>query len=243
MKLLSASMEAAVSGSSMIRKMFEQGLELKRRFGADNVYDFSLGNPDLRSPSGRRAALSEKKKRQGEIKMDNIILIGMPGCGKSTVGVVLAKAMGYRFLDSDLLIQETDGRLLCNIIEEEGIRGFNEIENRINASIDVRKTVIATGGSVVYGREAMEHLKSIGTVVYIRLPLSEIKKRLGDLTKRGVSIREGQSLEELYEERAPLYERYADITADEKDMTISETALYIRDMVKNIQESESSDNK
>ena len=175
--------------------------------------------------------------------MNNIILIGMPGCGKSTVGVVLAKAMGYRFLDSDLLIQETDGRLLCNIIEEEGIRGFNEIENRINASIDVRKTVIATGGSVVYGREAMEHLKSIGTVVYIRLPLSEIKKRLGDLTKRGVSIREGQSLEELYEERAPLYERYADITADEKDMTISETALYIRDMVKNIQESESSDNK
>ena len=175
--------------------------------------------------------------------MNNIILIGMPGCGKSTVGVVLAKAMGYRFLDSDLLIQETDGRLLCNIIEEEGIRGFNEIENRINASIDVRKTVIATGGSVVYGREAMEHLKSIGTVVYIRLPLSEIKKRLGDLTKRGVSIREGQSLEELYEERAPLYERYADITADEKDMTISETALYIRDMVKNIQESEGSDNK
>ncbi len=175
--------------------------------------------------------------------MDNIILIGMPGCGKSTVGVVLAKAMGYRFLDSDLLIQETDGRLLCDIIEEEGIDGFNEIENKINASIDVRKTVIATGGSVIYGKEAMEHLKSIGTVVYIKLPLSEIRKRLGDLTKRGVSIRDGQSLEELFEERSPLYESYADITADEKNMTISETALYIRDMVKKDQRGEGIDNK
>lgn len=163
--------------------------------------------------------------------MKNIILIGMPGCGKSTVGVVLAKAMGYRFMDSDLVIQESDGRLLCDIIEQEGLDGFNEIENRINSQIDAKRTVIATGGSVVYGKEAMAHLKEIGTVVYIRLPYEEIEKRLGDLTKRGVSIKEGQTLRGLYDERVPLYEKYADIIIDEEGRTISETALYIRERV------------
>lgn len=163
--------------------------------------------------------------------MKNIILIGMPGCGKSTVGVVLAKAMAYRFMDSDLVIQESDGRLLCDIIEQEGLDGFNEIENRINSQIDAKRTVIATGGSVVYGKEAMAHLKEIGTVVYIRLPYEEIEKRLGDLTKRGVSIKEGQTLRGLYDERVPLYEKYADIIIDEEGRTISETALYIRERV------------
>ncbi len=103
--------------------------------------------------------------------MKNIILIGMPGCGKSTVGVILAKIIGYSFLDSDLLIQEKDGRLLSEIISQEGLDGFNKIENKINASIDVSRSVIATGGSVIYGKEAMEHFKKIGIVVYIRLPL------------------------------------------------------------------------
>lgn len=163
--------------------------------------------------------------------MKNIILIGMPGCGKSTVGVVLAKAMGYRFLDSDLLIQETDGRLLCEIIEQEGLEGFNAIENNVNSQIRANKTVIATGGSVVYGREAMEHLRDIGIVVYISLPYEEIEKRLGDLAKRGVSIREGQTLRDLYNERLPLYEKYADLMITEDGRTISETALYIRDKV------------
>ncbi len=163
--------------------------------------------------------------------MNNIILIGMPGCGKSTVGVVLAKLMGYRFLDSDLLIQGQENRLLSEIIEQEGLDGFNAIENRVNASVNVSRTVIATGGSVIYGKEAMQHLRSIGTVVYIRLPYEELARRLGDLTKRGVAIREGQTLSELYEERAPLYESYADIVVEEHDLSISETAMYIRDQL------------
>lgn len=150
----------------------------------------------------------------------NIVLIGMPGCGKSTVGVVLAKALGYHFLDSDLVIQEREGRLLCEIIEEEGLDRFDEIEEAVNASIEADHTVIATGGSVVYGKTAMEHLKKIGIVVYIQLSFEEISRRLGDLTKRGVSVREGQTLEDLYKERIPLYEKYADITIHAENMDI-----------------------
>lgn len=161
--------------------------------------------------------------------MKNIVLIGMPGCGKSTIGVVLAKTMGYRFLDSDLLIQESENRLLSEIIKQEGLDGFNAIENRVNASIEAERSVIATGGSVIYGKEAMEHLRKIGVVVYIKLPYKEIKKRLGDLTKRGVSIKDGQSLLDLYNERVPLYEKYADIIVEENGMTISQTALLIKD--------------
>ena len=164
--------------------------------------------------------------------MKNIILIGMPGCGKSTVGVVLAKAIGYRFTDSDLVIQETDGRLLCEIIEQEGVEGFNKIEDRINSEIIADRTVIATGGSVVYGENAMEHFKRIGVIVYIRLPYNEIKRRLGDLTKRGVAMKEGHTLIDLYNERVPLYEKYADIIVDERGYGISETALEIKDRVK-----------
>lgn len=160
--------------------------------------------------------------------MENIILIGMPGCGKSTVGVILAKIMGYRFLDSDLLIQEKENKLLSEIIACEGLDGFNRIENRVNTSIDVNRSVIATGGSVVYGKDAMEHFKKIGIIVYIRLPYEEIANRLGDLTKRGVSIKDGQTLLDLYNERVPLYEKYADIIIDENGMTIPETALTIK---------------
>ena len=161
--------------------------------------------------------------------MKNIVLIGMPGCGKSTVGIVLAKMLGYRFVDSDLLIQESENRLLSEIIEQEGLDGFNRIENRVNAYIDVEKSVIATGGSVVYGKEAMEHLKKIGVVVYIKLPYEEIEQRLGNLEQRGVSIKENQSLQDLYEERVPLYEKYADVIVEENNMTISQTALLISD--------------
>ena len=146
---------------------------------------------------------------------NNIILIGMPGVGKSSVGVVLAKALGYRFLDSDLVIQETEGKLLCEIMDEKGIDGFIEIENKVNASIECEKCIVATGGSAVYGKEAMEHLKTIGKVVYLKSDYGTIKSRLGDLHTRGVVLREGQTLLDLYNERAPLYEKYADITVDE----------------------------
>ncbi len=164
--------------------------------------------------------------------MKNIILIGMPGCGKSTIGVVLAKMIGYRFTDSDIIIQEKDGRLLCEIIEQEGIEGFNAIEDKINSEIKADRTVIATGGSVIYGKNAMEHFKQIGVIVYIRMPFDGIKMRLGDLAKRGVSMKKGQTLKELYDERVPLYEKYADIIIDEKGKGVSETAVCIKDKVK-----------
>ncbi len=146
----------------------------------------------------------------------NITLIGMPGVGKSTIGVVLAKVLGYQFLDSDLLIQKQEGRKLHQIISQEGNEGFRIIENRVNASIQAEETVIATGGSVIYCPEAMEHLKSIGTVVYLKLSLEPLSKRLGNLKGRGVLLKEGQTLEDLYRERTPLYEKYADLVIDEE---------------------------
>lgn len=146
----------------------------------------------------------------------NITLIGMPGVGKSTIGVVLAKVLGYQFLDSDLLIQKQEGRKLHQIISQEGNEGFKNIENRVNASIQAEETVIATGGSVVYCPEAMEHLKSIGTVVYLKLSLEPLSRRLGNLKGRGVLLKEGQTLEDLYRERTPLYEKYADLVIDEE---------------------------
>lgn len=158
---------------------------------------------------------------------NNIILIGMPGCGKSTVGVVLAKNMGLRFLDSDICIQEQEGCLLHEIIKREGMEGFLAIENRVNTSLEVRNHVIATGGSAVYGKEAMRHLGQIGTIVYLKLPYEEIKERLGDLVKRGVALKDGQTLFELYEERVPLYERYADIVVDCHEKVIRDIVLEI----------------
>lgn len=142
------------------------------------------------------------------------MLIGMPGAGKSTVGVVLAKRLGYRFVDSDLVIQEQYGKLLHELIEEHGVEGFWKIENDVNASLNQRRSVIATGGSVIYGRGAMEHLREIGTVIYLKLPYEEVVERLGDLNARGVTLQEGQTLRELYEERVPLYEKYAHIAIE-----------------------------
>lgn len=160
---------------------------------------------------------------------DNIVLIGMPGVGKSTVGVILAKELGFQFVDSDLLIQRQEKRLLKQIIEENGIDGFIEIENQVNRSIDTRSAVIATGGSVVYGREAMENLKRIGKIVYLRLSYEELKQRLGNLHGRGVIVRKGQTLLDIYRERIPLYEQYADLVIDEEDKNIEETLQSILD--------------
>lgn len=165
---------------------------------------------------------------------NNIVLIGMPGVGKSTVGVVLAKNMGYSFVDSDLLIQEREGKLLHEIIEERGLDGFNEVENQVNTSIQARRCVIATGGSVVYGAQAMEHLKEIGIVVYLSLPCEELSERLGDLNERGVSIRPGQSLADLMRERTPLYESYADVTINCENRQIREIVQMIKAAVREI---------
>ena len=154
---------------------------------------------------------------------NNIILIGMPGVGKSTIGVILAKIIGYHFLDSDLVIQEREERLLHEIISQEGLDGFLKIENDVNASINVERTIIATGGSAIYGKEAMEHFKEIGTVVYLKADYKTIRRRLGNLERRGVALKPGQTLKDLFDERTVLYEKYADVTVDEQGLGTEET--------------------
>lgn len=154
---------------------------------------------------------------------NNIVLIGMPGVGKSTIGVILAKVLGYQFVDADLVIQKQEGKLLREIIEEVGTDGFIEVENRVNAGIEAEHTIIATGGSVVYGKEAMEHLRQIGTVVYLEVPYEILEKRLADIKGRGVVLRDGQTLHDLFLERTPLYEKYAHVQVSEKDLTVEQT--------------------
>lgn len=170
----------------------------------------------------RRLEISEEQRRDHKMK-DNIVLIGMPGVGKSTAGIILAKVLGYQFVDADLVIQEEEGKRLHEIIEEVGTDGFIEVENRVNASLTAEHSVIATGGSVVYGTEAMEHLKAIGTVIYLKLPYEVVRKRLSDIKGRGVVLKDGQTLKDLYEERVLLYEKYADIIVDELGRNVEQT--------------------
>jgi shikimate kinase len=156
------------------------------------------------------------------MKKNNIILIGMPASGKSTVGVILAKILGYNFVDADIVIQEKENRKLSEIIEQEGVDGFIDIENRINAGIEVEKTVISTGGSAVYGKEAMDHYKNIGKIVYLKVDMDILTKRLKNAKQRGVVMKDGQSLVSLYNERSVLYEKYADVTIEEGNKTVEE---------------------
>jgi len=144
----------------------------------------------------------------------NIVLIGMPGAGKSTVGVLLAKATGREFIDTDVFIQARQGRPLQEIVDSEGLRGFCHIEEREVLELRARRFVIATGGSVVYSNAAMGHLRAGGVIVYLALPLDAIERRLSNLAARGVVIADGHSLAGLYEERRPLYEAWADLTVD-----------------------------
>lgn len=148
----------------------------------------------------------------------NITLIGMPSSGKSVVGVLLAKRLGMDFIDGDLLIQQQEKRLLKEIIDEEGLEQFLKIEEDIHCKLQVENSVIAPGGSVIYGEKAMKHLKAIGTVVYLKLSYDELERRLGNPKERGVAMKSDMTLPELYKERLPLYERYADITIDEKGL-------------------------
>lgn len=162
----------------------------------------------------------------------NIILIGMPGVGKSTVGVILAKILGFKFIDTDLIIQQKEKRLLKDIISSEGVDGFIDIENRINSQLEAENSVIATGGSVVYGDEAMKHFSEIGTIVYLKLDYRKLRYRLGNIRNRGVVIRPGQRLSDLYNERIKLYEKYADITIDENGCGIEKTVNKIVNFLK-----------
>lgn len=156
----------------------------------------------------------------------------MPGAGKSTVGVILAKLMGYKFIDSDLLIQRQEESLLKDIIKEKGLEGFIEIENKVNSEIKAEETIIATGGSVIYGKEAMSHLSNIGTVIYIKLSMENLKDRLGNMKQRGVALKRGQNLEDLYEERTPLYEKYSDIIVNSDGKSIEELLNIIIEKVR-----------
>ena len=163
----------------------------------------------------------------------NLIFIGMPAVGKSTVGVVTAKRLGYQFIDTDLLIQETEGKLLKEIIEERGPDGFLEVEERVNLSVNPQKAVIAPGGSVVYCEKAREHFRKIGTVIYLHVSYTEIEQRIQNARNRGVVLRDGQTLRDLYNERTQQFEKYADIRISEDGLTMDETVQKVLDIIGN----------
>ena len=170
-------------------------------------------------------------KRERAMKR-NLIFIGMPAVGKSTVGIVVAKRLGLRFIDTDLLIQEREGKLLREIIAEKGEDGFLEIENEVNASVNAKNSVISPGGSVIYCKDAMKHYKKIGTIVYLKASYQTIKRRIKNPKKRGVVLKEGQSLRDLYYERVPYFEKYADITVCEDGCRIEDTIKNVLNAVK-----------
>ena len=164
------------------------------------------------------------------VKKDNVILIGMPGAGKSTLGIVAAKIIGYDFLDADLLIQKQRDKTLQKIIDAMGPDGFIQVENEVLCGIDVHRTVVSPGGSAVYSEDAMKHLSEIGTIVYLKVSLDELMGRLGGLHERGVVMKDGMGgLADIYEERIPLYEKYAEVTIDMDGTTVREAAAKLVD--------------
>ncbi len=162
----------------------------------------------------------------------NLVLIGMPASGKSTTGVLLARSLGMGFVDTDLLIQEKEGRLLQEIIDAEGNPYFKKVEEYVLRTLDADDMVISTGGSAIYYPKAMEHLKEGAVVLYLENSFPVIDKRLQNLSSRGVTLEPGQTLEDLYNSRIPLYEKYADITVNSDNMDIEETVSHIVKMVK-----------
>lgn len=160
--------------------------------------------------------------------MENVILIGMPGCGKSTVGVVLAKSLGFGFIDTDLIICEKAGQKLQSLIDEQGIKRFLEIEEQVGTELNCKNTVVATGGSMVMNPKAMENLKKLGTVVYIDVPLYVLKRRINNMKTRGIVFEKGETLEDIFNKRTPLYKKYADITVTvAKNGSLENTAAKI----------------
>lgn len=156
--------------------------------------------------------------------MKNIILVGMPGSGKSTLGILLAKKIHYGYIDSDSVIVALEGKLLPNLIEEMGNDGFLALEARVNSSITASRCVIATGGSAIYSEDVVEKMKENGIVVYLKISYEEVERRVGDLKKRGVVLKEGYTLMDLYKERAPLYEKHADYIVELDGNSVEENA-------------------
>ncbi len=167
-------------------------------------------------------------------KKGNVVLIGMPGAGKSTIGVLLAKALGKKFLDTDLLIQEREGALLGRLLEEKGVKGFLEIEERVLAGLCLENCLVATGGSAVYSEKGMEHLKRQGVVVYLELNKEELLNRVSNIKARGVVLPGGKSFGEVYDERLPLYEKYADVTVSCDGKGVEEIVEEVADILKGI---------
>ena len=164
--------------------------------------------------------------------MRNLILTGMPACGKSTLGVVLAKTLGMKFVDTDLLIQEVENCRLQEIIDERGMQEFLRIEEKVLSEIEAENSIISTGGSAVYSDKAMKHLGSIGDVVYIKLSLDEIERRLNNIKTRGIAMKPGETLADLYNMRVPLYEKYADVVVNESNINVEETVQLTLEKIK-----------
>lgn len=152
--------------------------------------------------------------RGGDERMDSIVLVGMPGAGKSTVGVLLAKNLGMDFVDTDLELQKNHGKLLQEMIDEYGTEGFLKAEEETVLGLSFSRAVVATGGSVVYSGRAMEHLKRHAVVIYLKADLETIQGRINNIATRGIAMNRGQTLVDIYRERTPLYEKYADIVID-----------------------------
>lgn len=155
--------------------------------------------------------------------MENIILIGMPGSGKSTVGVLLAKALGFDFIDTDLALQQREGTLLQNIINERGTDVFLDLEQAAICSVQCKNAIVSPGGSCVCREQSMAHLKKLGRIVYLRLPLEEVEARLNNISTRGIAMEPGQTMKDLYDYRTPLYEQWADVTVDCAGQSLEET--------------------
>lgn len=162
------------------------------------------------------------------MRLENVTLIGMPGSGKSTVGVVLAKTLGYSFLDVDLVIQERQGKLLQTLLNTLGTEGFLDLEGATIRSLSPQRTVLAPGGSCVLRQDAMEHLRALSAVVYLRLDYPALEGRIHNLATRGIAFAPGQTLRDVYDQRAPLYERYAHLTVEAGGQTLEETLAAVR---------------
>ncbi len=163
----------------------------------------------------------------------NVVLIGMPGSGKSTCGVVAAKMLLKNFFDTDLLIQNLEGASLQSIINDNGTRYFETAEEKAILSLDIQGTVIATGGSVIYSDKAMEHLKSLGKIIYLHLEYEQMYSRINNMSTRGILMKNGETLRDMYNERLPLYKKWADVTIDCNNGTVESTAYSIVSAVKN----------